>query len=443
MERRHIIALLTGIALAATGCGDDNGGSGATGGTGGTGGAGGNPGTPALEPLPESPSFAVVSSDFSETSIAVLDDEFGILDESWINSGTTFPGLVATLSGDVVLPTLQAGDGTFSIVDRFQTDVVSQFFVPSGNINGQVRTQGTDPADFASNPHDWIFVDATSAWATRFGTNTDPAADPVNQGTDLLEIDPSTMTLTGERIDLSVLNTTGIAMGDDGPVEVEVFARPSRGVRIGTTLVVGLTRLSENFDAAGPGMAAIVDVVSRSVEGLPLGEGLANCGRVVPVPGAPTKVVVSCSGFSQPFGDEAQTRASAGVALVEVDAGVATIETTWRSSSEPSSAIAVQNLVALDESRVVAVDYTTGTADGLYLMNIETGDQELLYESSETFQVGSSAYDPANDKLYVPDADPVTNAVIEFDVAPTTATEVGSISIEPSAFPPRAVYLLN
>ena len=452
MERKYIIALLAGIALAATGCGDDNGGSGgngggggsgATGGTAGMGGAGGDPGTPALDPLPESPSFAVVSSDFSETSIAVFDAEFGILDNSWINSGTTFPGLVASLSGDVDLPTVQAGDGTVALIDRFQTDVVSRFFVPSGNLNGQVRTQGTDPADFSSNPHDLIFVDETSAWATRFGTNADPDAEPVNQGTDLLEIDPSTMTLTGERIDLSGLNTTGMAMGDSGPVEVEVFARPDRGVRIGATLVVGLARLSESFNAAGPGMTAIVDIATGSVEGLLLGEGLANCGRAIPVPGAATKVMVACAGFAQPFGDPPQVRASAGVILLDVTSGLATIETTWRASTEPSSAIPVQNLVALDESRVVAVDFTTGTADALYLMNIETGDQELLYESSATFQVGLSAYDPTNDKLYVPDADPATNAVIEFDVEQTTATEVGSISIEPSAFPPREVYLLN
>ena len=428
MERLNIIALLVCVGVAATGCGDDA--------------SGGDPGTSALAPLDTVPRFAVVSSDFSETSIAVLDDDFGIVDESWINSGTTFPGLVATLSGDVVLPTRQAGDGTLTIVDRLFTDVVSRFFVPSGNLDGQVRTQG-DVSDFSSNPHDFIFVDETSAWVTRFEENLDPNAEPVNQGNDLLEVDPTTMTLTGRRIDLSGLNTTGTAEGDMGPVEVEVFARPDRGVLVGSTLVVGLARLSGAFNAAGPGMVAVVDLDEQSVEGLLLGEGLANCGDVVPVPGAPSLVMVSCVGFAQPFGEETQTRASAGVILLEVDSDGATIETTWRASTDEDSAIAVENLVALDASRVVAVDFGSETApDALYLMNIDTGDQALLHESEEAFQIGPSAYDPVDDRLYVPDAG--ANEVVEFEVETDTANELGSIQIAPSiGFPPRAVYLLD
>jgi hypothetical protein len=135
MERTNIIVLLMCMSVAATGCGDST--------HEGTGGSGGDPGTPALTPLDGVPRFAVVSLDlsFSSASIAMLDAEFGIIDESWINSGTTFPGLVAAISGDVVLPTRQAGDGTFTLIDRFFTDVVSSFFVPSGDLNGQVRTQ--------------------------------------------------------------------------------------------------------------------------------------------------------------------------------------------------------------------------------------------------------------------------------------------------------------
>ena len=43
------------------------------------------------------------------------------------------------------------------------------------------------------------------------------------------------MSATGDRIDLSSLDTTATAMTEDGPVEVDVFARPSRGVLVGST----------------------------------------------------------------------------------------------------------------------------------------------------------------------------------------------------------------
>ena len=407
------------------------GGEAGVGGAGGMGGSGGDPASPVLAPLATAPRFAVVSSNFSETSIAVLDEDFAILDESWIDSSTTFTGQLAPLGGDVVLPTRQVGDGTVAWIDRSGTDIVSRFFVPSGDLNGQVLTQEVASSEFSSNPQDFVFVDADSAWATRYEENPDPMAAPINQGNDLLEIDPTTMTLTGSRIDLSELNT----MVDAEPV----LARPNRGVLVGSILVVGLDRLSPDFvSAAGPGMVAVVDLESRTVDGLLLGNGLQNCGDVSPVPGAETKVVVSCVGF--PFG----TRESAGVVLLDVDAGIATVETTWLASDDPSSAVAVQNVVPISESRVIAAesgDFGAGTPDRLYSMNITGGQQDLIYESAGPFELGGPAYDPADDRLYVPDAG--ANIVLEFTVEAEGATQIGSIPIAPSVgFPPRAVYLL-
>ncbi|MFZ1866148.1 MAG: hypothetical protein WAU39_18140, partial [Polyangiales bacterium] len=186
MERASTIILVMGAVLAAPGCND---GGAAT----GSGGTGGQPGTAALDPLDGIPRYAVVSSDPSSSSIAVLDESFAVLDESWVSSGTTYPGLVATLSADVVLPTRQAGDGTLTVIDRFFTDVITRFYVPSGNLNGQVRTQVD--AGYSSNPQDFVFVSPQSAWATRNEPNLDPSALPQNRGNDLIEVNPTEMTL--------------------------------------------------------------------------------------------------------------------------------------------------------------------------------------------------------------------------------------------------------
>ncbi|MGB8329911.1 MAG: hypothetical protein WCE62_07270 [Polyangiales bacterium] len=430
MERVLIFTLLIFAALAVTGCGDD--------------GSGEMTGEPALSQLDEIPRYAVVSSDFSSSSIAMLDRDFGIIDESWLNSGTTFPGLVATLSGDVVLPSRQAGDGSFTVVDRFFTDVVSRFFVPSGDLSGQVRTHGdVAGSGFSSNPQDVIFVHEDSAWVPRYESNFDPAALPENQGNDLFEINPSDMSATGARIGLSSLNNVGTVVTDDGPVEVEVLARPSRGVLVGSTMVVGLDRISPNFDAAGTGMVAIVDLEDESIAGLEL-TGLKSCGHLVPVPGAPRKVVVGCIGFAQPFGDEAQVRATSGIVLLEVADSAVVIERVWRLADHPGAAIAVNSVVAIDAERVVAVangDFAAAT-DGLYLVNLASGAQELIHESSDSFVLGRSAYDPDSEMLYVPDA--AQNVVVELAADGSGFAEVGSTEIAPGlGLPPKQVYLLD
>lgn len=423
MEREFANTLLICAALAAVGCGDSS---------------------SALDPLDAMPRYAVVSSDYSSSSIAMLDEDFEVIDESWLNSGTTYPGLVATLSGDVVLPNRQAGDETFAVIDRLFTDVVTRFFVPSGNLNGQARTHGeVGDTGFSSNPQDFIFVDADSAWAPRYNSNFNPAAPPENQGNDLFEINPTDMSATGARIDLSSLDTTATVMTDDGPIEVDVFARPSRGVLVGSRIVVGLDRISGSFDAAGDGMVAIVDLEDESVQGLELA-GLKSCGNAVPVPGAPSKVVVACVGFAQPYGDEPQVRASSGIALLDVAGAQVTIERLWRVADHPGSAIAVNSVIAIDAERVVGVANpdSTRTLDVLYETDLTTGVQELVHESSGSFVIGLPAYDPDSEMLYVPDA--AQNAVVEFASDDGSFVETGSTSIAPGlGLPPTKVYLLD
>jgi hypothetical protein len=458
MERDLKLTVVLGIALTIAGCGAQspaagNGGSGGSGGSSGIGGGeggmagqdgrggqSGEPGTPALDPLGAMPAYAVISSDFSSTSIAMLDGRFEIIEESWLNSGTTYPGLVATLSGDVVLPTRQQGDGTFGVIDRFLTDVITQFFVPSGNLNGQARTQGdTGDSGFSSNPQDIIFIDAQSAWVTRYEPNLDPNAAPENQGSDLYEINPKDWSTTGARIDLSTLNT--IEMVEDAPVEV--FARPSRGVLIDSTILVGLDRISAAFDAAGTGIVALVNIEDKSITSVEL-TGLKNCGRVVAVPGEANKATVACTGFSNPFGDEAQIRATAGVAMLDVQPEGVAVERMWRASDDAGSPIAVSGMIALDAEHVLAVAHGNfvDTTDVLYDINLTDGAVLPVLTSPGSFTIGVSAYDADRGMLHVPDA--ARNAVIELEENADGFTETGSTEIAPNlGLPPTQVYVLN
>jgi hypothetical protein len=432
MERELHLTLLILIASAAFGCGDNSSST-------------SSGGTAALEALDTMPRYAVVSSDFSSSSIATLDEDFVVIDESWINSGTTYPGLVATLSGDVVLPNRQAADGTFAVIDRFLTDVVTRFFVPSGNLNGQVRTHGdVGESGFSSNPQDFIFASEDSAWAPRYESNLNPSAPPENQGNDLIEVNPSDMSVTGARIDLSSLDVTATAMTPDGAVEVDVFARPSRGVLVGSTIVVGLDRISANFDAAGSGMVALVDLEDESVAGMEL-PGLQSCGNVLPVPGVPSKVVVACVGFAVPFGDEPQVRASSGIALLDVNESGVTIERVWRVADHPSDAIAVNSVAVVDEQRVVGVAARRRGCD-------------------RRFRNDRGRIVPDRSGHWIPRAHPRLHRILchrpigvrpgqrdalrpgrgEFAVGEGSFVEVGSTEIAPSlSLPPTKVYLLD
>ncbi len=212
---------------------------------------------------------------------------------------------------------------------------------------------------------------------------------------------------------------------------------------IGSTIIVGLDRISAAFDAAGPGMVAAVDLDDESVDGVEL-EGLASCGRVVPVPGAPNKVAVACVGFSNPFNDEEQLRASSGVVVLDVTGGSVSIERVWRVSSDEGSTRSASALVALDAERVLAVadGNFVDTTDTLYEIDLSTGEQTMVHVSQGSFSIGVSAWDADSEMLYVPDA--AEGAVIELAWDGEGFTEVGSTEIAPGlGLPPTQVYLLN
>jgi hypothetical protein len=246
--------------------------------------------------------FAVIRSDFSTTAIATLRADGSILDPAVLDSGSRPPGLVATLSGDVVLANASRGEaGVLNILDRFQTDVVTRYDLASEEVVGQLRVKD----GFPTNPQDLAIVDDSRAWVSRFGVNLEEGEPVIDQANDVLEIDPSTMELTGRRLGFDRFTTSVTVMRDEGPVEVDVFARPSSMTLVESTLVVGLSLLSFQFDAASPGKVGLVDVDARTLDEFSLPDESRNCGALRAVPNAPDSVLVACRGFARPFGEEA------------------------------------------------------------------------------------------------------------------------------------------
>lgn len=390
-----VVLVGCGGASGADGAGG-TGGFGAASGTGGEGGAGGQALPQVLEPVDGNPAFAVLSTDFTSSAISLLDRDGTLLADEWLSSGSAWPTLVAALSGDVALPTKQMGDGSIVVIDRLNTDVVSRFDMATGGLFGQVRTQGTSSvAAFSSNPHDCAFVSESSAWVSRYEPSFEDAPEPDVAGTDLLEIDPTAMVLTGNRVDLSSFNEEV-----DGVI---AYARPNRLVRLGDFLLVGLDGLSADFTAAFPGKVVVVEITSGVATDFSLPE-VKSCGTVVPVPGIDNQAFVACRGASPTF-DAVEQRMTAGLFVIEVDReGNVSIARSWLPSSDPGAANSVASIVPLNGQEVLAVangDFVT-TTDEAYVLDLETGDQRLLFRISGSFEIGEGAYDPESELLLVP-----------------------------------------
>lgn len=427
--------ILLGAMLALGGCGDDDpviddggvavdGGTTADGGVmvddggvmvddGGTGDVDGGP--PALCPTGDAvidaiddAAFAVLSTDYTSTVLSLVDADGTVQTGEWLTSGTTAPGLTAALSGDVALPSTQE-DGTFSVIDRLNTDVITRFCA-DGSLIGQLRVA---PAEgFSSNPQDTVILSPTEAWVSRYEWNADDAAAPEDRGTDLLGFNPSTMELNGERIDLSSFNETITGNNTEtmAPAEVFVVARPSRIAEASDHLVVGLERLPANLfgtiRGASAGTVAIVDPADGTVEGFEL-TGLKNCGAVTAVEGSDSDVIVACQGYSDiGFTDAAGVRATAGIVRLSIDAdGTATEVSRWAAADNADSVVALNNVVSLGDNIVVAYapgDFATVT-DRLFRIDLGDDAQSLVATGIGNYAMGRAAL--RDGTLWLPDSD--------------------------------------
>lgn len=360
-----------------------------------------------LAPLDQTPAFAVVTSDYQSTAVALLDPRGELVTEAWIDSGTTEAGIVTALTGDVVLPT-EPWPGELVLIDRFGVDVLTRISLPDGRVLGQAPTQLPRPdnaaestSGFRSNPHDAIRLDATRALVSRFEKNANAAAPALDQGNDLVVVDLE----RNELVDRIALDALDVLEGD-----TRYLARPSRMVRVGAHVVVALGRLSGHWEAAN-GAVAIVHPETAEVSAVEL-PGLRSCLTVRRPPDGGDLVFVLCSGDGFETGtsnmaSEAMRRMHAGIATVRVAPdGSGRLEQAWRAADDPGRPAPSSALVPLDQERVVFAawgDRREGRPDRVYLMDLATSDASLLLET-DAFAVGPGHYQPSDRTLLLPDA---------------------------------------
>lgn len=393
--------------------------------------------------------FAVVRTDFVSTSIAVLDDEGEILDPAVLSSGVVSPGLTTALSGDVVLASAQNGDsGVLNVIDRQGVDVVTWYDLTVGEVRGQLRVAN---GDFSTNPHDVAIVADERAWVSRYAVNLDEQ-DADNQANDIVEINPTTLRLSGRRVSLDPFNRV-VEDTNGGSQGVMVYARPSRLVLVSDTLVVGLDLLSFGFDAAAPGEVALMDLRTPelSLTGFGLPETSRNCGNVQAVPGADDLVMVACIGFAQPFNDVAQRRASSGVYVLRITDGAAELVSAWEPGTDDDLPLAVTNLVPLSSTRFVGVapgllafggeDMGEKAFDEALVVDISTEQLISLFVAGGVYVIGQGAYDPASGLLLVPNGS--DRSIRRYEMTGSDELEADDpVVFDDGPLPPTNLYLV-
>ncbi|MDH5493558.1 MAG: hypothetical protein OEY14_16510, partial [Myxococcales bacterium] len=192
-------------------------------------------GSASLAPPPSPPAFAVITSDYLSTAVALLDSDGERITEAWIDSGTTRPGLNTALSGDVDLPGAVIA-GELVLLDRLDTDLITRIDLTDGSTIAQWHVSPPailGEAAFAPNPQDLLRLPGGDLLISRFEPNEAPDAGALDRGDDLLRLDGRSGAPIA-RIGLEPLRAR-----IDG---VTVFARPARMLALDGGLLVGLAR---------------------------------------------------------------------------------------------------------------------------------------------------------------------------------------------------------
>jgi hypothetical protein len=226
--------------------------------------------------------LSVVCSDYTTSNIEIASLDGTSLSGSFVSSGSTPTGLTTALSGDVDVPFVPPASGRVVVIDRDGTNVITWMNLSSASVLAQLVV-GTG---FNSNPQDYIEVDATRAFVSRYGTNPDPGQQMYDTGGDLLILNTSNYSVTGR-----------IAMPEENTA---LLPCPAAMNWIGSDVVVTLQRFSSDFTMVGDGRFVGVSPATNSIAWTVNITGLQDCGRVYVSPSGKVGAI-ACSG--QPDSD--------------------------------------------------------------------------------------------------------------------------------------------
>lgn len=367
--------------------------------------------------------IAVVGSDYSSSSVSLLDREGKVVKDGCFHSGTGGVGLTMTLSGDVVLPTQLPLDGPIIVIDR--TNAALTWLDAKTCMPIQQLAVGTG---FKSNPHDVVVLSANKAYVTRMDENAKATVVPedFDDGNDLLVIDPSQPTIIG-RIDLKPFAPA-----------TNILPRADRALLVEDKVFVSLNAYSADFANYGTGRIVMVDPNTDQVSGVIDLPDVKNCGAMTYL-SAERKLFITCGGA---FGDSAGQ--ANGSAIVVVDLASTPPAVTARLAAAGAGGIPFTNttVAVLDTNNILAV--TMGDFSGLppdRLWSLSAHSSLQVFESAESFSLGAVLVDAEKGRVLLADGTTTSIALLRvFDVVAGQFTQSKTIKTHPTQkFPPRSL----
>lgn len=231
---------------------------------------------------------------FETTSLSVIDPEDGTLAaDGFLDSGSTAPGLTATLSGDVGVARIPNADGELVVIDRASSTLT---WIEPESLT--VRAQmSVGAANYGVNPQDALAF-GDKMYVSRYDAVFDPDSGAIIEGDDLAVIDLETRKLTGR---IALTDQAAAVPG----TTATILARPVGLQRVDLMAYVVLQSLALDWSAQGSAVLVIVDPATDAVvKRLVLGNK-RNCGMGAYDPNR-AELTLTCSGqyFSPTQRDE-------------------------------------------------------------------------------------------------------------------------------------------
>ncbi|HLK88641.1 MAG TPA: hypothetical protein VKZ18_02035 [Polyangia bacterium] len=381
--------------------------------------AGADDAAPATDP-PAMTGLAVVNSDFSTTSLSILDATGALVHPDCVDSATGASGSVTkTISGDAVLPSqpqlggqvvvIDRGNGALTFVDPQSCTIFRQILVPG------VRT----------NPHDVVMLSPRKAYVTRYDHNL-AATDPNLAGNDIAVIDPTSGAQRG-RISLDAYASSVAG--------ATILARPDRALLVEGKVIVSLDEIDQGFATYGEGRVVVIDPATDTVTAALALTGLANCEGMTYVEAQQT-LLVACGG---PY---AGSTAQSGIAVVDLGPSPPTLVRVIPSAAFDGRPLDMGWVLALPPAaggtRAFAVtnDPNDVEPDALFAFDYVAGTA-TRFATSDPYTLGRAAGLPG--LLLMPNATRTTPRIDLYDVtaAPTATTSFTSDPV--TNLPPQEI----
>lgn len=385
-------------------------------------------GTDDKEPVEPSPirGYVVVNSDYSSSTVSVLDAEGDVLSNAVITAGAAGAGLSQPLSSDLVLPTSVIEGDELVLIDR-ENSVITWVDLESADVTGQLNV---GPGGFVANPYDYVPYADDKAFVTRFASNGDPGQADFDEGGDVLIIDPSEREIVG-RIDLTV------TFDED---ESAIQPRPDTALVSGGTLYVMAVGIDADFAVYGAPRLISINPETDEITDVLVIDGMRNCGELRLSPDEQL-MAIGC------LGDWTDPMATSGIALLDLSGSVPTLVETFGAddlAELPVSAVefATNDLLMFRVTGSFDEDFNPVSGDQLHWLNVESGDwsESPVIETVAPYNLGELRCAQVEETCLVADAETEYGVVHLFEIEDGEVDVASQIRIDDGVgLPPRYV----